>query len=345
MQCSCFKIGLFTQQNTRKYSVKSILIFFVIFYSQLSFAQVKWVNTNDRFGNLPAGFNVFKTTDSLDGKPFIAYYAIANLKNKKLRFTTDTTLQRRLTPLKFYEKNGQPLLVVNTTFFSFETNRSLNIVIKNGKLVGYNIHTIAGKGKDTLTYRHPFTGAIGISKKRTADIAWILTDSNQTSAYASQHSVNFLKDSLQNEPFKKLMTGGTKSNNEPAPYFKKWKMQTAVGGGPVLVQNGLVSISNNEERKFSGKAINDQHPRTLMGYTKDNQLIVMVIEGRNPGQAAGAALTQAAKLMMDIGCIEAINLDGGGSSCMLVNGKETIWPSDKGAERAVPAVFMIQYNQ
>jgi exopolysaccharide biosynthesis protein len=127
----------------------------------------------------------------------------------------------------------------------------------------------------------------------------------------------------------------------PPRGFKKWKMKTAVGGGPVLIQNGGVRITNNEEVKFSGNAINDMHPRTLMGYTKDNRLIIMVVQGRAPGVADGASLLQEANLMKDLGCMEALNLDGGGSSCMLINGKETITPSDKGLQRAVPAVFII----
>jgi exopolysaccharide biosynthesis protein len=118
-------------------------------------------------------------------------------------------------------------------------------------------------------------------------------------------------------------------------------MRTAVGGGPVVVQNGEIKISNNEELKFAGKAIDDKHPRTCMGYTKEGWLIVMVIQGRFPGIAEGATLTQEAKLLADLGCAEALNLDGGGSSCMLINGKETIKPSDK-VERPVPAVFIIK---
>ena len=124
--------------------------------------------------------------------------------------------------------------------------------------------------------------------------------------------------------------------------FEKWKMQTAVGGGPVLLQEGKIRITNNEELKFAGKAINDKHPRTAMGYTKDNKLIILVIEGRNPGIAEGATLTQEAQILKDLGCREALNLDGGGSSCMLVNGKETIKPSDKEGQRSVPAVFLIK---
>src|SRR5688572_9937234 len=97
-------------------------------------AQVSWRNADADFGPLPAGFHVFVSTDSLDGKPFRALYAIANLDNKALNFTPDTTYKRRLTPSKFYEKNGNPLLVVNTTFFSFATNQNNNLVIKDGKV-------------------------------------------------------------------------------------------------------------------------------------------------------------------------------------------------------------------
>jgi exopolysaccharide biosynthesis protein len=94
--------------------------------------------------------------------------------------------------------------------------------------------------------------------------------------------------------------------------------------------------------KFGGKAINDKHPRTAMGYTKDNKLIILVVQGRFPGIAEGVTLTQEAQILKDLGCWEALNLDGGGSSCLLVNGKNTIKPSSDGVQRAIPAVFLIK---
>jgi exopolysaccharide biosynthesis protein len=110
----------------------------------------------------------------------------------------------------------------------------------------------------------------------------------------------------------------------------------------VLVQNGEIKITNNEELKFSGKTgLTDKHPRTAMGYTADGRLIVLVIQGRS-ADAAGATLVQAAQLFKDLGCVEALNLDGGGSSCMLINGKPTIKVSDKEGQRPVPAVFIIK---
>jgi Phosphodiester glycosidase len=309
------------------------------------FAQAKWRKVDSLFQPLPASVHVYKTKDSLDGKPNVAFYVEAGISDRRLDFTTDTTFKRRLTPAKFYEENQQPLLVVNCTFFSFATNQNLNVVIKNKKLVGYNIHTINGRGKDTFTYRHPFGSAIGISKKREADVAWLYTDSLMKYAYAQQGAIPAIKDSAQRFTFaeaQKAVLQSIEPGTRARINFGKWKMRTAVGGGPVLIQNGAIKITNNEELKFTGKAINDRHPRTAMGYTKENKLIVMVVEGRNPGVAEGVTLTELAELMLDLGCVEALNLDGGGSSCMLVNGKETIKVSDAGGQRPVPAVFMIR---
>lgn len=308
-------------------------------------AQVSWKNVDSLFGPLPSSVHVYKTTSLLDGKPNIAYYLEADLKDKQLEFTVDTTFQRRLKPIEFYTKNDQPLLVVNTTFFSFATNQNLNLVVKNGKLVGYNIHTINGRGKDTLTYRHPFASAFGISKKRTADIAWLYTDSSMKYPYARQSVVKPYTDSLLGFPkanATKAILASRGNNERIRLLFPAWKMKTAVGGGPVLLQNGEISISNNEELKFAGKAIEDKHPRTAMGYTAGHKLIIMVIEGRHPGIAEGATLTQEAQLFKELGCIEALNLDGGGSSCMLVNGKATIGVSDATGQRPIPAVFIIK---
>jgi exopolysaccharide biosynthesis protein len=123
---------------------------------------------------------------------------------------------------------------------------------------------------------------------------------------------------------------------------RKWKMETAIGGGPNLLKQGEIFITNNDEKMFGGKAINDKHPRTAMGYTKDGKLIILAVEGRFPGKAEGATLPQEAQMLKEIGCWEALNLDGGGSSCLLVNGKPTIKPSDKEGQRAVPAVFIIR---
>ena len=326
-----------------KKTVQILVSTIIISISGIAQNKINWINVDSLYQPLPASVHIYKTTDSLDGKPNIAYYLIADLKDKNLNFTADTTYKRRLTPKQFYEKNNQPLAVVNCTFFSFETNQNLNVVIKNGRLVSRNVSSIRSKGKDSFMYVHAFGSAFGINKKRKADIAWLFTDSISKYAFASQQPLATIKDTIVNPTVKniiKQISTPNRGNNVP---FKKWKMQAAVGGGPVLVQQGEIKITNEEETKFTGKAINDKHPRTAMGYTADNKLIILVVQGRFTGLAEGATLTQEAEILKDLGCIEALNLDGGGSSCLLVNGKETIKPSDKeGIQRAVPAVFIIQ---
>jgi exopolysaccharide biosynthesis protein len=321
--------------------MKAIHLFCLsIFISAESSAQVKWQLVDSLFKPLPASVHVYKSTSEIEGKPSIAYFFVADLKDKNLLFSTDTTFGRRLTPTDFYERNAQPLVVVNTTFFSFETNQNLNTVIRNGRIVSHN-KPVPGRGKDTLLFHHTLNSVFGISKKRKADIAWVFTDSFDRKAFASQVSIKNLKSSKHHLNKRQYLsiTGDSILQGEQ-PKLKRWKMHTAVGGGPVLIQNGEKLITNNEERKFGGNAINDRHPRTALGYTSDGKLIILVVQGRFPGEAEGASLIHLADMLKEIGCVEAMNLDGGGSSCLLINGKETITPSDK-KQRAIPAVLTI----
>lgn len=309
----------------------------------VSFAQLKWNNADAQFGPLPASVHVYRTNDSLDGKPNIAFYVIADLKDKSLNFTSDTTLNRRLTPKQYYERNGQPVITVNCTFFEFVHNSNLNLVMKDGKIVSYNRHSIPNRGKDTFTYTHALASVIGISKKRKADVAWSYTEPGMRWPIAFEKNPQVRKDSFDRVDKYQFAPSlhHMPTNKKRYGIVEHWKMQTAVGGGPVLLHDGVIRITNNEEARFTGKAIDDRHPRTAMGYTKDGKLIILVIQGRFPGIAEGATLTHEAQIFKDLGCWEALNLDGGGSSCLLINGKETIAPSDK-VERPVPAVFIIK---
>lgn len=321
---------------------KMLLQFLLALVLVPAYSQVSWVNVDSLFGSLPSSIHVYRTTDPLDGKPNIAYYLIADINDKDLSFESDTSHMRRLTPQQFYEKNNKPFIVVNTSFFSFQTNQNLSVVIKDGIVVGFNIHSLPGRGKDTLTYRHPVGSALGISRKRKADVAWLYTDSTNRYAYAFQKPVPVVRDSAFS-----FILGKKDLRRNQDNKAKKWKMETAVGGGPVLIQHGEIRITNNEELKFAGRAINDKHPRTAMGITSPHakqgqKLVILVIQGRTPGIAEGATLTQEAQILKELGCHEALNLDGGGSSCMLVNGKETIKPSDAAGQRAVPAVLLIK---
>jgi hypothetical protein len=309
----------------------SILWLVAVLKLGISEAQPHWKNVDSIYKPLPGGVHVQRWTDSLNGHPFIAYYVSAPLKDKDLIFSDQVTNDKRFTPSQFYQLEQFPLLVVNCAYFSIETNQNISMVMKDGRLVAYSVPSLRGQGDDSLLYYYPTRGAIGIDRKRNADVAWTFTDSAHRWPYAFEEMP--------------VVAKGEEAN--PSIYdlrdieWKWWKMRTAVGGGPVLIHDGQIWITNKEEQLFSGGDI-DRHPRTAMGYTRDGHLIVLAIQGRSLGVADGATLMEEAKILFDLKCYEALNLDGGGSSCLLVNGKETIKPSDKDGERPVPAVFLIR---
>jgi hypothetical protein len=291
-------------------------------------APFHWQLVDAEFGMLPASMHVYKSVDSLDGRPELAYYVSVPLKDRAVSFTAQVGHGKRYTPAQYYNQEGHPLLVINTSFFSFVTNGNLNLVVRDGKMEAWNQPSRRGR-KDSV-YHYTTRSALGITAGRKADVAWIFTDSTQPLPYA------FEDGPVQATGMDSVPTLAAMQD----PHWKRWKMQTAVGGGPVLVYNGAVRVTNEEEGLFI-HGEKDMHPRSAIGYTRDGRLIVLAVQGRTPGVAAGVTLGQEAKILLDLGCYEAINLDGGGSSCMLVNGKETIHPSDKGGERPVPAVFLI----
>ena len=310
-------------------NLRVCLLLLFLFPAALT-AQWNWQRIDSAYGNLPASLQVYRTQDPVDGKPNVAYYVEADLQDPALDFRADTSYKRRLTPAQFFTKLNAPYVIVNTSFFSFSTHQNLNMMMDQGKMIAYNVHALAGKGKDTLKFRHPLVGALGISRTGKADVAWTFTDSSSQRAMASQVPMPLILNREARFPRDSVSVRTT-----------TWRMQTAVSGGPVLVQTGKVQVTNNEEWKFAGKAINDRHPRTAMGYTAAGRLIILVVEGRFPGIAEGTTLTQTAEMLISLGCVEALNLDGGGSSCMLVNGQATIRPSDKEGQRAIPGIFYI----
>ena len=111
------------------------------------------------------------------------------------------------------------------------------------------------------------------------------------------------------------------------------KFENAVSGGPYLVRNGEIAV--DAENEGLGKDFSDsRHPRTAMGKTSDGDLIFVAIDGRQK-VSVGATLEEEAEIMKGLGCKEAMNFDGGGSTCMNIFGLNMSRPSDKTGERPV----------
>lgn len=85
------------------------------------------------------------------------------------------------------------------------------------------------------------------------------------------------------------------------------------------------------------------NPRTILGVTKDNKIIMKVIDGRQPNYSYGITGKTCADIMIDEGCINAVYLDGGASSTMVYKGKVVNSPSNE--ERKVAHSIIIKYRE
>ena len=107
----------------------------------------------------------------------------------------------------------------------------------------------------------------------------------------------------------------------------KWdNVKHIISGGPYLVKDKQIYIDMTAQKLQS---IGGRNPRTAIGYTKDNDLVLVAVDGRE-GSSIGLTLQELATLMKDLGCTNAINLDGGGSTVMYVNGQIVNHPKQTG---------------
>lgn len=120
-----------------------------------------------------------------------------------------------------------------------------------------------------------------------------------------------------------------------------WKQAASiVGGGPQLIKSGRVEITNAAE-KILPSFVSDYHPRTAIAKLRSGQILLVTVDGRQPGESVGMSLTMLADLLLEFGAIEAINLDGGGSTTMVVRNKLVNKPSDATGERPVSDAILV----
>ena len=107
----------------------------------------------------------------------------------------------------------------------------------------------------------------------------------------------------------------------------EWKdVNHIISGGPYLIKNGDIYVDMTAQKLGS---IGGRNPRTAIGYTRDNHLIMLTADGRE-GASIGLTLVELATLMKELGCVNAMNLDGGGSTVMYVKGQVVNKPAVQG---------------
>lgn len=302
---------------------KSIILIFFLLHSILFAQEFSWQDVSADF-SLPEGVVLFQ---GISQSPKIkAWYLDVdfNQPNLALRpYLAAIPAGKEGVPA-FCQRVGA-VAAINGGYFDTNGTTSYSAVVYPGEVVAQNISAVSRSGQSYPVTRSFF----GISRTRTLAINWIYHFGNQVTDIFSFDAP------LPN-------VDGT-----PAPVPQKSDgnlladLLVGIGGGPTLIKNGQLHITYNAEVFWgSGIGYETPNPRSAVGCTANNHIILMVVDGRQDA-SAGMSLPQLAELLQKLGCVEAMNLDGGGSTQMAVGGKLVNRPEGGNFTRAVPTILAV----
>lgn len=276
--------------------------------------------------SLPEAVKVYKTEDALEGRPFHAWYAQAQCDKEvefKVLFPGDKVTQ---TIDQQAENNGKCLVLINGGIFSGTHLRPIGFALYDGVQTPWRVSEDEDQIRVDREYwsadgqLHPVSrGLFGVDKDGVPGVYW---------SFTPEHGTVYVYDQpIPSTAGEKVCSAG--STSYPCPPAS-WVPYNAVTCGPVLLKDGKCPISAEKTAKGYWKTNYElwaddiygvaQHPdRTAVGYKADGSIILLVCDGRI-GASDGATTLQMAKILRGLGCIGALNLDGGGSTSMWVKG-------------------------
>ncbi len=299
-------------------------------------ASIGWEDVTADY-KVGADIKVYRFTDEFFGRPAIAYIAVAeaskagfsiwSINDPELNGTSDSFR----TPSKVYESTDADVIVNGGFFYaSSGTNYSASVAVSEGVRLGVNINYAS---EDWKTMYYPTRAAFIEHADGSFESCWTYYTSSGAHYTYQTPAPNSWKKKPEKVP--------SATYPETAVEFEA---KNAIGGGPVLLKNSEI-VDSYVEELFDGAAgigPDIYAPRTAVGISSDSKLVLFVCEGRQMTEGVtGLTTEEVAKVLYSLGCKDAINLDGGGSSCMLIGGRETIKVSD-GSQRAVASCVMFK---
>ena len=186
-------------------------------------------------------------------------------------------------------------------------------------------------------------GALSIGDTLTVTVERVVEATSATTIQPGQIvlSANLLSGDYYVNALRQIPVGSTITLDVSASSEEWNDVEYAVGALYSLVENGSV---------VSGLAAG-ANPRTAIGQKADGTVVFYTIDGRKSGHSIGATMTQVAQRMVELGCVSALCLDGGGSTAMTVtapdatSAKTINVPSDGGERAVTNQVFLVATNE
>jgi hypothetical protein len=279
----------------------------------------------------PDGMELYFFDSIYAGRKTKMFCVAYNAKNSLFEFKPVLSSTAKKLSDFHKDESGKVLACINGGYFG--SNQSFSLVKYNGlPVASANIKTLSRNFNGVATTYYPTRAAFGISATGDPSVAWIYhvgTGNDLVYQYPSPNA-NVEGQSPQPIPTATFPTGAS-----------IWNIHSAIGGSPMLLRNNAVNITDVQELISINNTTS--RSRTAIGYTDNNLILLLVVEGDNSsGGYLGMNLAELAAALKSLGCSNAINLDGGGSSSMIAGGQLLNRPGDNGVERPVVSAVLIK---
>ena len=268
--------------------------------------------------SLPSSISVHETTDRLNGRNFHAWYAVADLSKGDVEVRVHIPDNLATIDDQAASFDGACCIMTNGGYFYNTSHVGLAYV--DSRAVGY-VPQVQGSLRDDEENEILYNvtrGIFGVDASGAPAVLWAGT-ANSVHRFFDRPLPSVKGEAKY----------GPVSAGFPAPE-RAWSPVYAIGAGPVLLKEGKCPfdftltdkgteyyLSNYEIIPYDIFGPTVKPDRTAVGRTADGKVILFVCDGRIAA-SDGATLTELAMILKGLGCVEAINLDGGGSSGMMV---------------------------
>ena len=232
----------------------------------------------------------------------------------------------------FSNEKGTVYMCINGGYFGGTSSYSL--VKYNNQTQSPNVRAVTRLFGGLNTTYYPTRAAFGILQNKQPDISWIYhPEYNDDTIYCySSPSPNLINNPPVNQPTKSYPIGA-----------RPWNTISAIGGSPVLIKDSIVNITDAQELISIDNNIN--RSRSAIGFTQNGIIILIAVQGNNPIYS-GINLSGLASILYNLGCTNAINLDGGSSTSLIIGGQMSIMDGGSSAsETPVKSAIIIKLKQ
>ncbi len=285
---------------------------------------IDWIEMDPPTGTLPEGVRLL--SGSSPDLPLRTWAVLADpaASGVRLGVATADDEDARATPTELAASSGACVLI-NGGFYRIDDSghgRHIGLLVRSGRRISPVLEGVIWQ-----QVRYPVARAtIGADTSGTPRIRWVGAAGDTIRAWR--------------EPFDNAL-----GRPAIAPDLRDgfaWFPQWALSAGPMILADGAFLVTREEEAFFDAH-IPRVHPRSAAGVTADGHLVLVVVDGRQP-LSRGVYLEGLAVILRDLGATWAMNLDGGGSSALVVNGRLINRPAGSDREREIVSAITITCN-